>query len=235
MGNSCSRGRANPNQGTKYRLWADAAGYCHNPACRSPLFVEVSEVYSVHFGEMAHVIAASGNGPRGNDEAEAELLGAWDNLILLCANCHTLIDKAPTHFPTELILTWKAERLADVERVLGIANFESRTDVRSAIEPYLIQNEYIHRTIGPDNDYQFDPEAEEASMWRHEVIATIIPNHHRILRIVESNRALLTRPEKVVVAEYQSHVGGLVNRHQGKGGLRTVRYPREVNELYADS
>jgi hypothetical protein len=230
----CTRGAANPSQPTRYRLWADSAGYCQNPSCQQSLFVNVEIAGVAHFGEIAHVIAASGDGPRGDDAVEPSALGAWDNLILLCANCHTVVDKTAADHPVELLLGWKESRQAAVERVLGITAFATREGARAAMEPYAIQNRFIHRTIGPDNDYRFDPEAEEAAMWQHEVVATIIPNHHRMLRIIEANMELLTVGEKEVVAEYRSHVDGLTHRHKGKGGLRTVRYPEGMEEIFAD-
>lgn len=230
----CSRGKANPKQPTKYRLWADSAGYCQNPSCQQALFVNRQSGGLAHFGEIAHVIAASGDGPRGDETVDPSALGAWDNLILLCANCHTLADKTPDEHPVQLLLGWKEGRQLAVEKALGIAAYATREDVRAAIEPYADQNRYIHHSIGPDNDYRFDPEAEEAAMWQHEVVATIIPNHHRILRIIEANTVLLTDDEKEVVAEYRSHVDGLSYRHHGEGGLRTVRYPEGMGRIFDD-
>ena len=187
-----------------------------------------------HFGEIAHVIAASGDGPRGDSAVEPVVLGAWDNLILLCANCHTVVDKTPDDHPVQLLLSWKESRQSAVEKALGIAAFASREEARAAIEPYATQNRHIHRAIGPDNDYRFDPEAEEAAMWQHEVVATIIPNHHRILRILDANRGLLTDDEKEVVAEYRSHIDGLTHRHHGEGGLKTLRYPEGMERIFVD-
>lgn len=234
VGKHCTRGKANPNQSTRYRLWADSVGYCQNPSCQQSLFVNVKSTGITHFGEMAHVIAASGDGPRGDISVEPAALGAWDNLILLCANCHKVVDKTPDDHPVELLLGWKEGRQEAVEKALGIAAYATRADARAAIEPYLTQNRYIHRTIGPDNDYRFDPEAEEAAMWQHAVTSTIIPNHRRILRIVQSNRRLLTDDEKEVVAEYHIHVDGLTHRHHGEGGLKTVRYPEGMEQIFVD-
>ena len=95
----CSRGQANPDRNTTLRLFADSGGYCQRPECASRLFVDTG-TKNVHIAEMAHIIAASDDGPRADAKASAAEKGSYDNLILLCANCHTSIDKAPEDFPT---------------------------------------------------------------------------------------------------------------------------------------
>ncbi len=95
-----------------------------------------------------------------------------------------------------------------MEASLGIAGYATRGEAREAIEPYASQNRYLHTTFGPDNDYRIDPEAEEAAVWQREMTGTIIPNHRRILRIIDANLAHLTDAEKDTVAAYRTHVSG---------------------------
>lgn len=180
------------------------------------------------------MIAAAPGGPRGDDSVDEGELGAWDNLILLCANCHTIVDKTPDDHPIELLREWKETRLRSVEAALGVARFATRAEARAAIEPYATQNRYLHANHGPDNDYRFDPEAEEAAMWQHAMLNTIIPNHRRILRIIDANAALLSDGEKEVVAAYRTHVEGLVFRHQKAGAVKTVQFPSAMENIYAD-
>lgn len=231
MTRSCGRGKTNPDQPTRYRLWADSGGYCQNPDCLNSLFV-TGTAKTIHFGEMAHVIAASSEGPRGDKLADEESLKAWDNIILLCANCHTSVDKSEADYPVETLRAWKNQRQVEVEKAVGVSKFSTRDEVRAAIEPYADESNAIHRLIGPDNDYRFDPDAEEAAMWRAAVASTIIPNHARILRIIDANQALLRDDEKATVAEYKLHVKGLLHRHEGGGAVRTVRYPKAMEHLY---
>jgi len=95
----CSRGLANPDRHTTLRLFADSGGYCQRPECANPLFVDTG-TKSIHVAEMAHIIAASGKGPRADATVTQADKGSYDNLILLCGNCHTTIDKAPADFRT---------------------------------------------------------------------------------------------------------------------------------------
>lgn len=232
---TCARGKADPTLLTRFRLWADSSGYCQNPDCQTSLFVDLTSGAAAHFGEVAHVIAARSGGPRGDELANEGELGEWGNLILLCANCHTVADKTPDDHPVELLLEWKETRLRRVEASLGIAGFGTRAEARQAIEPYASQNRYLHATFGPDNDYRIDPEAEEAAVWQREMTDTIIPNHRRILRIIDANASHLTDAEKLTVAAYRTHVDGLVGRHQAGAGVRTVLFPKDMEKIFADS
>jgi hypothetical protein len=72
------------------------------------LFVQLTNA-NVHIGEMAHVFSASDEGPRANRILSEAERGAYENLIILCPKCHTIIDKAEQEYPGSLLLTWKRE------------------------------------------------------------------------------------------------------------------------------
>lgn len=230
----CSRGAANPSEPTRRRLWADSAGYCGNPECLTRLFVEDPDGRDVDFAEAAHIIAANESGPRGAGTASVEERGAWSNLLLLCANCHTVVDKSAAAYPAGLLLGWKHSRIERTEQALGISSFASREDARSSIEALLVQNRVIHEDLGPDNDYSMNPEAEQAAAWRRAVVETVIPNHRRILRVADGNRDLLSDLEVQTIERYRSHVDDLEARHvHNRDGLVRRRYPTEMDNLFA--
>ncbi|WP_330359274.1 HNH endonuclease [Mycobacteroides franklinii] len=233
VGMACSRGAAEPSDPTRRRLWADSAGFCGNPDCLTRLVVEDPDGQDVHFAEAAHIIAASETGPRGESAASAEERGAWNNLLLLCANCHTLVDKSAAAYPVDLLLEWKRSRIEKTEQALGIASFATREEARTSIQGLLVQNRVIHEDFGPDNDYSINPEAEEAAVWRRSVIETVIPNHRRILRVADGNRDLLLENEIRTIERYRSHVGDLEARHvHNRRGLVSRRYPTEMDNLF---
>jgi len=67
-----------------------------------------------NFGEVAHIIAASEDGPRGSEES-ADLRIAYSNLMLLCPRCHIEIDDDPDRYTTELLRRWKQEHEKRIE------------------------------------------------------------------------------------------------------------------------
>jgi HNH endonuclease len=87
-------------------LWGRAAGRCS--ICKIQVIADkqtVSETYPI--GEGAHIIAEKIGGPRGDAELPESLRNSYLNLILLCPNCHTKIDKAPEDFPAERLYQFK--------------------------------------------------------------------------------------------------------------------------------
>jgi hypothetical protein len=71
------------------RLWGRVAGRCSFLNCRIQLVEDGAGV----LGEVAHIVAERRDGPRGSDPLDDELRNEYENLILLCPNHHTEIDK----------------------------------------------------------------------------------------------------------------------------------------------
>lgn len=85
---------------TKLRLFSAAAGHCQRPECLQPLFpAEMGG--DKHIAEMAHVIPHGETGPRYEERPAGEFeADAFENLVLLCPTCHTIIDKDPDGYPS---------------------------------------------------------------------------------------------------------------------------------------
>src|SRR6185369_8118623 len=118
----CSRGQANPDRHTTVRLFADSAGYCQRPECASRLFIDTG-TKNIHIAEIAHIIAVAGSGPRARATITQSDKGSYDNLILLCANCHTTIDKAPGDFPDNVIQEWKRKHVERIKLLFGAVEY----------------------------------------------------------------------------------------------------------------
>ncbi|GJL97963.1 MAG: hypothetical protein DHS20C06_17800 [Hyphobacterium sp.] len=231
---SCSRGKSNPNAATRVKLFADSAGYCQNPDCEMSLFTDLSSGEPIHFAEMAHIFAAGKSGPRSNSSLTDAEKGAYENLILLCANCHTLVDKAPNDFPDELISKWKTDRAERIASLFSIKSFSSRGEVRAEIEPLLETNKTILEIYGPNSEARFNPESDTPNVWRRKILSTIIPNNKRILAVLDKNRSLMSGDEIKTVEKFRQHTDDLIARHvaNADGG---IRFPPKMNQLMEDA
>lgn len=83
------------------KLYGLSAGRCS--LCKIDVFEN-----DVHIGEMAHIIANSINGPRGSDDLFNDR-NSYKNLILLCANHHSEVDKNPYLYSAEKLQRIKYE------------------------------------------------------------------------------------------------------------------------------
>ncbi|WP_169543956.1 hypothetical protein [Sneathiella aquimaris] len=181
--------------------------------------------------EMAHIFAATDGGPRTDEKLSKEKRGSYENIILLCANCHTLADKTPEHHTTELMIAWKAEHNSKRERAFGIQTLTSRSELRTALTSLLTENATVHKEVGPDNDYRFNPEAHEAVAWKKRVKSTIIPNSLKILAWLDANHSLLEADELETGEKFRFHVQGLMMKHLEGENLPNSRFPNEMNDI----
>ena len=227
---SCNQGKAIPDNNTKLRLFADSAGYCQHPECRQALFMDVDKG-TIQFAEIAHIIAASPKGPRG-DGNSAVALAAYENLILLCPTCHTIIDKAPDEFLPSMLTAWKWDHVQRIAETFGVVEYPDRALASLAIEPLLDENRAIFELYGPDNEYRLNPESEYADVWKRKLLSKILPNNRRLLLILDANRSLLLDEERGLVESFRQHVDDLEARHLAKPrSIQGRRFPEGMNKV----
>ncbi|GLH20100.1 hypothetical protein BR1R3_28420 [Pseudomonas atacamensis] len=230
---ACSRGKASPNTHTKLRLFADSAGYCQNPACTTSLFQDVGED-NIHIAEMAHIFSATDGGPRTKSSLTKEERGQFTNLILLCANCHTKIDKAEDAFPDDLISTWKVTHSEKIRELFSVVEYSTRSEVFSRISPLLRSNHTIFIEYGPHGEHRFNAESEVARLWTRNIRTTILPNNRKLVAIISANRGLLHPSELGIVDLFFLHVEEFEARHLGLADVVNARFPEGMDAVYGD-
>ncbi|MFT3895308.1 MAG: hypothetical protein QM730_27095 [Anaerolineales bacterium] len=96
--------RKQPALSTVKNLFAVSGNQCANPKCES-LLTEGSTV----LGEICHIEAAEEDGPRYNSKSNDEYRRSYENLVLLCPNCHTTVDHDSNSYPVSLLKSWKTK------------------------------------------------------------------------------------------------------------------------------
>lgn len=79
-------------------LCIQAGGRCEFNGCNEYLFEHHLTHQRANFAQMAHIVAFSELGPRGNVTDRPTDINNLENLMLLCHRCHKLIDDAPDEF-----------------------------------------------------------------------------------------------------------------------------------------
>ncbi|MBQ6616319.1 MAG: hypothetical protein IJH67_08115 [Thermoguttaceae bacterium] len=89
------------------RLLLISLGTCANPNCNCALIREDGS----YIGQAAHICAARPGGPRYDENQTPEQRKSIDNFILLCNNCHRMIDDkaAWTKYSVEKLKDWKKQ------------------------------------------------------------------------------------------------------------------------------
>lgn len=231
---ACTRGRANPKQEVRLQLFADSAGHCQKPDCLKYLFIDIGEK-DLNVAEVAHICAAADGGPRANSKMSAADRGSYENLVLLCPTCHTIVDKAPDKFSDEELRLWKSTHRDRIKEVFQFVEYSTRSQVRKKIEPLLAQNLEIFNSCGPSDIHVENPESPFAPVWKKKLLTQILPNNRAILMTLDANRGHLSADELSTLEKYRQHVIDLECKHIGDG-VKTVsaRFPAKMNQILED-
>jgi hypothetical protein len=228
---SANRGRRIPRD-TVLRLVAASAGHCASPFCGTGfLWHELSNGSAVRLGEVAHIVAASVGGPRGDAEAPESDLVAYENLVLLCPTCHQVVDGAPEEYPVETLRQWKVNHEARISELLGVGRHETREGAHAQLLGLLEENRVVWETYGPESADGWRPEV--ADIWLREVRDVILPNNARIGKLLEVNSHLLSPTERAIVAEFAAHARAIEHRHlAGVINPAAPLFPARLNSVY---
>lgn len=111
--------RPNIPEHVKIQVWTEAAGRCQFHNCNKPLWYNELTLSHTNFGQLAHIIGASEDGPRGGNKSK-ELAKDTNNLLLACGTCHKEIDASLTRgdYSVERLREMKAEHATRVRMLL---------------------------------------------------------------------------------------------------------------------
>lgn len=97
-----------------------SGGICAFPNCGRNLIEPGNETDDPAFiGEIAHIVADSRQGPRGDSPMTDAERDRHPNLLLLCQHCHAKIDKQPLTYSVPVLRQIKVEHEAKVGTLLA--------------------------------------------------------------------------------------------------------------------
>ena len=92
-----------PDQ-VKLKLWIASGGRCQYPGCNVTLYRDDVTLAKMNRSYVAHIVADSPGGPRGDEILSPKLAKEFSNLMLLCDTHHRLIDREDVAgHPVELL------------------------------------------------------------------------------------------------------------------------------------
>lgn len=131
----------------KQILWGKAAERCSHPSCRKQLIGDGGDSEDVLVGEVAHIVAQSPSGPRGEHDPPGGTRDGLANLILLCPEHHTTIDQQPAKFPVAKLVQWKKDhedwvvnKLSTQDQFTGLASPAEKVNERVYSTLLPVQN-----------------------------------------------------------------------------------------------
>lgn len=104
------------------KLWIKSGGRCQYQGCNTPLWKDELMNRDMNKAYISHIVAAKENGPRGEKGLSEKLELSFENLLLLCDECHNRIDKAQLdEHPKERIIKMKKDHERRIELMTSIS------------------------------------------------------------------------------------------------------------------
>lgn len=130
-----------------------AGGRCEFAGCNDFLFEHHLTLRGGVFGQNAHIIAYSEDGPRAAAESGTTEVHDVSNLLLLCPKCHKQVDDEPERFPVDVLRQYKQVHEARIRLVTGLGP-DLRTEVvqlkaNVGGQPTGIPAPHIYEAVAP--------------------------------------------------------------------------------------
>ena len=192
------------------RLFAESMGRCMNPDCQKELFTDNGDII-----EKAHIIPYC-------DTAD----NSFENLIVLCPNCHTNYDKNFA-FKAEEVKQWKQIRANELNSFFSI-RYLSFNDLKDKVKPLLSENKTIY-----ENYYL----SGNKDLWE-KFEFKILVNNRKLKNILSNNLALIQdyRDKNIsnlnLVNLFLAHIDEFEHSRLDEEKIRQILFPREINSLF---
>ncbi|WP_346854946.1 SAVED domain-containing protein [uncultured Draconibacterium sp.] len=107
----------------KTQLWTLSAGRCEYRGCNKPLWKDELSMANMNNAYIAHIVADSQDGPRGDKVRSPLLAKSFNNLMLMCDAHHRLIDKEDVDgHPENLLVEMKKEHEKRIELLTSLSS-----------------------------------------------------------------------------------------------------------------
>ncbi|CAJ2376585.1 MAG: conserved hypothetical protein [Arenicellales bacterium IbO2] len=210
-------------------LWGKAAGRCSKPGCEYNCLQDLESGGSVVYGEMAHIIAKSPDGPRGDLGGGSN---SYDNLILLCPNHHKEIDQAGADaYPVEMLKRWKSEHETMIRDSLSGEMYDSLRDMARAVQKLLIENRQVWEDFGPESEEaESNPLSNLAEFWPVRKLTVIVPKNQEIVNTFEKNSKFVGADDWRIFCQFREHAAGFErNCYTRTEGVK--RFPKNFQKM----
>ena len=191
-------------------LYAESLGRCMNPSCNKVVITSTGDI-----SEKAHIVEYSSS--KDHD---------FNNLIILCPNCHTEFDKN-NKFTKEEVKSWKDNRREFISKLFKtkFSNFES---LKRELLPYFIENKMLFE------QYYINGSIEQ---WIS-VETKLITNNEYIKMILQNNLEIFQRLDNKdysnlhIIKQLIAHIDEFKNTRGDIEKARRIIYPKEVDSIF---
>lgn len=197
-------------ENVKRRLYAESIGRCMNPDCNKELFSANGDII-----EKAHIVPYSKTADN-----------SYENLVILCPNCHTEYDKNALFTP-EIIKSWKRIRKEEIDKFFG-KKFSNFQELSKEVVPLLMENKAIY-----ENYYLNGNKA----LW-DKFEYKLLVNNKKLKTLFENNLNLFQKHKHKeysnleCVYTFIAHVNEFESTRSDSEKIRQIFFPQEINSMF---
>lgn len=198
------------NNTVERKLYAESLGRCMNPDCKEELFKERGDII-----EKAHII------PYCDTEDNS-----YENLIVLCPNCHTDFDKNDA-FNIENVKQWKQIRQNEFKSFFS-KKYSTFEDLKKEVVPLLLRNQTIFENYFVDS---------QRGLW-DSFEGEILSNNRKLKSILQHNTSLIQKHKVksysnlALVRKFILHIDEFETTRSTKERTRHILFPPEINSMF---
>ena len=198
------------DENVKRRLYAESMGYCMNPNCRCNLFAGTGDII-----EKAHI-----------DPYCKTADNSFENLVLLCPNCHTNFDKNNAFTPQE-VLSWKKTRQEELKNFFE-KKFTTFEELEVAVVPLLMENKTIYENYYKKNNKKLWDKFEPV----------ILINNRKLKLLLKANLNLIQKQQEewysnlASIHLFMAHIEEFEATRGDDEKNREILFPVEINSIF---
>ena len=202
--------RESISENVKRRMYAESMGKCMNPTCTVDLFEGGGDII-----EKAHIVPYCKTADN-----------SFENLVVLCPNCHTKFDKLHLYTPEE-VKSWKRIRQEEVQRFFS-KKYDTFDELRTAVAPLLLENQTVYK------NYYLEDSKE---LWDKFEVKVLI-NNKKLKLLLEKNRDLIQQHSTPLysnlslVNDFLLHIDEFEATRCDSEKHRKVLFPPEINSMF---
>lgn len=191
-------------------LWSNAAGRCTFPECNRRLSVEqAADTAPYTIGEMAHIKGSKPGSNRYDKDQDDKERDLYQNLILLCPNHHSEIDKPENEgkYSVEWLIDAKSNHEHWVISMLTAEKIETIDQLKNHIARLLADNHQAWVKYGPNSPLALkNPHSDSLyQLWTNERLSTIVPNNRAITQLLIGRRMFFSHNQQSTISIFLSH------------------------------
>ncbi len=198
-------------ENVKRRLFAESMGRCMNPNCKAELFCGDGDII-----EKAHI----------DPYCETED-NSFENLVLLCPNCHTNFDKNHA-FSAEEVREWKKIRQRELDTFFSV-KLETFEQLCKKIVPLLTENKMIFEEYYLGNQRKLWDRFEPIILVNNRKIRLILKNN---MSLIQVNKDTDYECNQDYVNQLLLHIDEFEKTRDEEERIRSAAFPEEINSIF---